>query len=643
MFPGLEDGQWEPVYVGERVAPKPAQTNGHSSAESITQSVKPDVEMIESNGTEAPKAEGQEPSDIPTTTQDEATKPAEEQADVSIVQEEETIDYFDDPYIEATAVYPLKSGRIENWSCFFALLAHIYRMMNPNFQTPVMVVAQPCWTLRDKEIITQYFFETFSIPAITVLDSALAAAWGFGVQSACVVDVGLDKCDVTAITDYVVNDIGRGVAIEGCGGSALTSRLREELEKHKDKYKAIGKLEDIAEQLKKSHICEILPPSAALPGQTTTGPVQHSNPLVSASTGLTSKDNNAAQVVPAMPNLNDNTNEPEEDEGVLDVASIVAQSNAAEIIAKREREKAEKDAKKKAATAEVPKPVRLRNSEKFKASFHFEEIIPADTTSENGALSRKRKREVEVGPERFMSAAPSNDSLDGVLDRIAGAVHSTIMSVPDISARSSLWENLIIIGNGSRIRGFNNALIELLATRYTLSPSNATIFTSELPSNFSTPVPTGGTNTPIPGQGNHPGSHVSSGVNPLLVAATKNMMQPAAQQHHHLQVPGQPPSMSQHLHPGGSAFPGPGMEALQHHSYRGISQSPTSQPKTVKPPDYFPEWKDPSAAGMEEASFLGAQVAAKVAFIVDQGVSKGFLTRSEYNELGPEGIHGCAM
>lgn len=78
------------------------------------------------------------------------------------------------------------------------------------------------------------------------------------------------------------------------------------------------------------------------------------------------------------------------------------------------------------------------------------------------------------------------------------------------------------------------------------------------------------------------------------------------------------------------------------HSYRGITQSPTSM-KTVKAPEYFPEWKDPSVAGMEEASFLGAQVAAKVVFIVDQGVSKGFLTRSEYNELGPEGIHSCAM
>lgn len=638
MFPGLEEGQWEPVYVGERTPPKITQANGHSAIEVPTKPTVADVEMTENSNAEPTKVEGQETTEITTTTQDEAPKSAEEQVDVTTVTEEETTEYFDDPHIEANAVYPLKSGRIENWSCFFALLAHIYRMMNPNFQTPVMVVSQPCWTLRDKEIITQYFFETFSIPAITVLDSALAAAWGFGVQSACVVDVGLDKCDVTAITDYVVNDIGRGVAIEGCGGSALTARLREELEKHKEKYEAFGTLEEVAEQLKKSPICEILPPNMPLPGQSAE-PVQAPNPLVAASTGLTSKE--ATQAVPASTNSVEPNNDPEEDEGVLDVAAIVAQANAAEIIAKRERERAEKDAKKKAIAAEGPKPIRLRNSEKFKASFNFEDFISADSTATNGAVSKKRKREVEVGPERFLSAAPSADSLDGVLDRIAGAVHSTIMSVPDISARSSLWENLIIVGNGSRVRGFNNALIELLASRYILSPSNATIFTSELPSNFSTPVPTGGTNTPIPGQGNHPNSHVSSGVNPLLVAATKNMMQPAAQQH--LQVPGQTP-LSQHLHPGGSAFPGAaGMEALQHHSYRGISQSPTSQPKQVKPPDYFPEWKDPSVAGMEEASFLGAQVAAKVAFIVDQGVSKGFLTRSEYNELGPEGIHGCAM
>jgi actin-related protein 9 len=173
--------------------------------------------------------------------------------------------------------------------------------------------------------------------------------------------------------------------------------------------------------------------------------------------------------------------------------------------------------------------------------------------------------------------------------------------------------------------GFIPSLLSVLNTRYVLSPSTGTIFTSELPSNFTTPVATPGTNTPIPGQGGHP-LHLSGGhgVNPLLVAATKNMMQP----NQHLQVPpGAPPPM---------------MDPQLHHSHRGFSQTPTSI-KMVKPPDYFPEWKDPSVSGMEEAAFLGAQVAAKVVFIVDQGNSKGFLTRVEYNEMGPAGIHECAL
>lgn len=78
----------------------------------------------------------------------------------------------------------------------------------------------------------------------------------------------------------------------------------------------------------------------------------------------------------------------------------------------------------------------------------------------------------------------------------------------------------------------------------------------------------------------------------------------------------------------------------QHH--RGFSQSPTAI-KTVKGPDYFPEWKHPSVMGMEEAAFLGAQVAGKVIFMVDAGQNKGFMNRTEYNELGPAGIHEYAM
>lgn len=70
-----------------------------------------------------------------------------------------------------------------------------------------------------------------------------------------------------------------------------------------------------------------------------------------------------------------------------------------------------------------------------------------------------------------------------------------------------------------------------------------------------------------------------------------------------------------------------------HHSSHG--QTPTTV-KFARPPEYFPEWKD---AGFEEAAFLGAQVAAKVLFIVDQGASGGFMTRVDYNEGGPAYIH----
>lgn len=74
------------------------------------------------------------------------------------------------------------------------------------------------------------------------------------------------------------------------------------------------------------------------------------------------------------------------------------------------------------------------------------------------------------------------------------------------------------------------------------------------------------------------------------------------------------------------------MQPVGHHSH---GQTPTSL-KLVKFPEYFPEWKD---QGFEEAVFLGAQVAAKLFFVVDQGMSGCFVTRSGYNEEGPTAIH----
>ena len=112
------------------------------------------------------------------------------------------------------------------------------------------------------------------------------------------------------------------------------------------------------------------------------------------------------------------------------------------------------------------------------------------------------------------------------------------------------------------------------------------------------------------------GPHGGSGVNPLLLAATTQQ--------------------TQHMMPHGG---NPLMYGLSNNAHSSHGQTPTSI-KLVKPPEYFPEYKD---VGFDEAAFLGAQVAAKVMFVVDQGQSKGYMTRPDYNDQGPQGIHDYSL
>lgn len=182
--------------------------------------------------------------------------------------------------------------------------------------------------------------------------------------------------------------------------------------------------------------------------------------------------------------------------------------------------------------------------------------------------------------------------------------------------------------------GFREALLQTLQSRYIISPSSATIFTSELPSNLTTPMGTGA-QTPQPGQGpSHPPLGPSGGGNPLLLAATTAHLH----QNQHLQHPGQ-----SHLHPPstpghpGSATPGGAPQAGNVHSSHG--QTPTSVKYAVVG-DYFPEWKE---VGYDECHFLGAQVLCRVIFVTDSAQAKGFMTRTDYNELGPGGIGEFAL
>jgi actin-related protein 9 len=419
-------------------------------------------------------------------------------AKTTIDGEEEEIAYEEDRVSEEGAVWPLQDGKIVNWSCFFALISHVYNTMNPPFHTPILLIAQPAWTPREHEKLTQFFFEKFKTPAFGLMDAALATSWAYGVHTATVVDVGKDKVDVTAVSEFIPHTQGRVIALSGCGGEALTQGLL-------NKLKSKGLNRAMCEQLKKNAICEMLPVGVPIPGTGELGGQDAvTNPAAAASTGALGSGPAAASAIGNAPRgpgadteVGDDLNV-EDNEGVLDVASIVAGGRMEEYIAKIDRQKQEKAAATKkgaGALAAQAKAARLPNSRREKATFMYEDHALLDTLkgmnlgkqgmadaqaaldqgpqkkgqeapegadgepksavevpepgsapSRTGAI----RREIEVGPERFMAGS------GGVLEKIADAVHRTISSVSEVNKRSELWDSLIICGNGARVRGMRS-------------------------------------------------------------------------------------------------------------------------------------------------------------------------------------------
>jgi len=416
--------------------------------------------------------------------------------------EEVEVEYEEDMSSDEGAVYPIVDGRIVNWPCFFALMTHVYNYLSPPFHTPILLISQPCWTPRDHERLTQFFFEKFKMPAFALMDSAVATCYAYGTVNATVVDIGYTKADVTAVSELVVNESGRSRALPGCGGEAMTQRLFELLTQR-------NFTREMCDQLKMSSICEILPAGVPLPGSSevpleatsngTTTTSLHVNPAAAASTGAESTEPGAGAATDAPLGPGPGTligeeglNGKVDDEGVLDVASIVASGKMTEYLAQKEKEKQDKAAAKaayKKGTASAPseqqKNIRLPNSKRDKNSFYFEDysltsalkdanlgeeahaearaaldegpkrqsdaqnIEPTSPVETNHPSSGIR-REVTVGLERFQAAS------GGILERLADAIFRVVSSVEDIPKRSELWDNLIIVGNGSRIRGENS-------------------------------------------------------------------------------------------------------------------------------------------------------------------------------------------
>jgi actin-related protein 9 len=525
---------------------------------------------------------------------------------------------------------------------FLAFLEHVHSQLTTTYHnTPIMLMASPQWTRPDCEAIARYIFEKTKTPALCLIHSGIATQYGLKWPNMTVVDVGFEKVDVTCIYDgRVVSHRDVGPADEEVsGGEAFTRRLLKLLEKQGFDY-------DMAEQLKKSPICEVLPyaPERSelmeLPAETgaaTTGPVAEGPKIVEPARSYAPVGDDEA-------GANGEGKEIEED-GVLDVANIVASGQTREFLAKKEKEKAEKAAKagrkgkdKEGAGDAAQKAVRLPNSKRLRNTFHYEELVTEDVPvaappKENGntdvamteaaaegstdgapkpepateeqpqpsdahpadsaptateRVTRRVRRDIEVGLERFQFADRKE------IDRIVTAMYRAVQEIEDMYMRPGCWENIVFVGNGARIRGLRDNIMQTLQARHLVSPSSATMFTSELPSNMGTPSGTG-SQTPTSSFAGAPHQlPTTSSVNPLLQAATTAS----------LGVPGAANVAGSNA---GDAAAGGG--GTSHHFH---SQTPTNI-RLAPLPAYLTEW---TKHGFEEAMFLGAQVAARLAFCI---------------------------
>ncbi|GAB0132730.1 hypothetical protein EsDP_00001158 [Epichloe bromicola] len=629
----------------------------------------------------------------------------------------ETEEWVEDVDEDKGAVWPIRGGRIVQMDAFLAFLEHVHSLLTTTYHnTPIMLMASPQWTRPDCESIAQYIFEKTRTPALCMIHSGIATQYGLKWPNMTVIDIGYEKVDVTAIHDgRVVNHVDLGSS--GCGdqisgGQVFTQRLMELLESK-------NFTQDMAEQLKKSTICEVLPYAAGEKGLVEL-------PKETPTTGAPSSPAPAEPVKPAelggeqLGENGDSTNTVPENDGVLDVAAIVTSGQTKEFLAKKEEEK-EKERKKpgrkpkaqqEAEASSSAKPARLPNSKRKVNTFFYDEVIqeppvqpePKDNNGINGTAKispekppsepseqqpppaanatanedtpmaattgeaagepgdeaaaaaaaselpapaeeapkpgnavpdappenrpKRLRRDIQVGLERFTFADRHE------IDRIVTAIYRAVQGIDDMYMRPQCWDNLVFVGNGSRLRGLKENILQTLNARHLISPSNATMFTSELPSNAATPTATGsqtptGSFTGVPHQ-----LSTSGGVNPLLQAATTASTLGAA-------AAGPGPG------PGPAATPAAGSDAAGPAAHHFHSQTPTSI-KTATLPTYLSEW---SKNGFEEAMFLGAQVAARIAFSLHSNLDAQSieaqrlmsLSRVDYNELGPKAIRTHSM
>ncbi|KAK9343879.1 actin-domain-containing protein [Lipomyces starkeyi] len=307
---------------------------------------------------------------------------------------------------ESDAIYPIRKGIIQDMASLLYLIESLYRTTtNSDTDSPFAPILLTCnseWHPKQIEEIITHMFTKVHVPAVTIIPESLAALYAYALQIACVVNVGEEKTEITPIIDFNIVESAR--AVVEIGGKDINRALQSLLPTLQP-YQI--------EELKRSPIYEILnDKSMSFFGE----------PSAPATSSV-------------------------EDEGIVDVAAIVANGNAREILAQREQKKSSKQ-------------VELKNAEMPRNSF----------------IDSKGQK-VEVGTERFKGT-------EDVIERLSHEIGNVIGKLDDIARRGDCWENIIIVGGPTVIKGFVDAMLLSLQEHFLIT--RGTTY-SELPSGLNTP------------------------------------------------------------------------------------------------------------------------------------------------------------
>lgn len=316
-------------------------------------------------------------------------------------------------------IRPIVQGEIRDWPALTAFFKHVLQVLGTGLmgtqvsEHPVILVAPPQWSNQDREKITQLFLRNFLRPAFMIIDMAFASLYACNAVTGTVIDVGYEHTNISTIVDSITNPSNhRTVPV---GGRTMTHSLLDMFRKNpplEQNSQAVVEPStidfELAESIKCSNICEIL-------------------------AGTLGSNTMAFQ-----------TDEPQrqEEDGVLDIAAVVASGKTREYLA---RIQAGKDGDG-AAPVEVPN---------------------AQLTHNNITI---KEQTLVIGNDRFKVAdilLEEGHLLDAVYDAIANATIEPVR-------RRELWENIVVVGGGARIKGFREKLIQNLQLRFASKLTQAT-------------------------------------------------------------------------------------------------------------------------------------------------------------------------